>query len=68
MSGELALLSRRGSTGSGGGKTKPESGGAPLRGEKARSEAEFTRVLEVDSTAETGVDMDIGAVPRSAGE
>lgn len=64
-SGELSLLSRRGATTSGGGKTKPDSwpedGGAALRGEKRRSETEPTRVLEVDSTAETGVGKDIAA-------
>lgn len=62
MSGELSLLSNRESTMSGGGKTKPDSwpedGGTPLRGEKAISEAELTRVLEVDSAVETGVAKD----------
>ena len=66
-SGELSLL---GSTVSGGGKTKPDSwpGGAALRGEKRRSETEPTRVLAVESTAETGVGRDIVVGTRGGDE
>ena len=70
VSGELSL----GSNASGGGKTKPESwpagGGGPAkaRGEKPRSEAEFRRVLEEDSTADTGVDKDMAKGEMMAGE
>lgn len=64
-SGEPSLTSKRGSTRSGGGKGKPGSWaeeGAPLRGEKANSEAELSKVVEVESTAETGVDNVIEVV------
>lgn len=67
VSGELSLLSMRESRTSGGGKTKPDSwpGGAPLRGEKAISEAEVRRVVVVvASTAEAGVGKD-GADPTA---
>lgn len=56
---------------SGGGKRKPDSWpegrGAPLRGEKLISEAELTKVLEVDPTAETGVLRDIADATEDVG-
>lgn len=53
VSGEPFLVSKRGSTTSGGGNGKASSWAEGGREENASSEAELTNVVEVGSTAET---------------